>query len=104
MKGREEDEKEKQKKKCEIVASFTSLNASKAEKWNEANYITYLLLQKGDQVKTLQAKVDGYIKKIAKDEMQLKGNQFMAYHLQPMTQVHLHSALDGLEPNTNIPY
>lgn len=90
--------------KFDFVASFSSLNAAKTEKWNEANYITYLLLQRNDQVKTLQAKVDNYIKQVGKDEMKLQGNQFMAYHLQPMTQVHLHSELDGLEPNNNITY
>lgn len=90
--------------KFDFVGSFSSLNASKAEKWNEANYITYLLLQNANQVKTVQAKVDAYIKKINKDEMQLKGSQFMAYHLQPITAVHLHSNLDGLEPNNNITY
>lgn len=90
--------------KFDFIASFTSTNASKAEKWNEANYITYLLLERAEQVKPLQAKVDNYIKSVVKDEMQLKGNQFMAYHLQPITQVHLHSNLDGLEPNSNITY
>ena len=90
--------------KYDFVASFTSLNASKTEKWNEANYITYLLLQKDDQVKTLQSKIDEYIKTVVKDEMQMKGNRFMAYHLQPITDVHLHSNLDGLEPNNNITY
>ena len=90
--------------KFDFVASFTSLNASKTEKWNEANYITYLLLQKPNQVKTVQAKVDDYIKKVVKDEMKLTGRQYMAYNLQPLTKVHLHSNLDGLEPNNNITY
>ncbi len=90
--------------KFDFIASFTSLNASKTEKWSEANYFTYLLLKNNTDVKTVQAKIDGYIKKVTRDEMQLTGNQFMAYHLQPITKVHLHSDLDGLEPNSNITY
>lgn len=90
--------------KFDFVGTFTSLNASKTEKWNEANYITYLLLKNNDQVKTLQAKVVDYMKLVNKNEMQLQGNQFMTYHLEPLTKVHLYSDLDGFEPNNSITY
>lgn len=90
--------------KFDFVGSFSSLNASKEEKWNEANYITYLLLQSENNLPVVQSKVDAYIKKVGKEEMQLQGSQFMAYHLEPLTSVHLHSKLDGFEPNNNILY
>jgi putative ABC transport system permease protein len=90
--------------KFDFVGTFTSLNASKTEKWNEANYITYLLMGDKHQFNGLQSKINNYINQVAKDEMKLPANQFMAYHLEPLTKVHLHSKLDGLEPNNNIIY
>ena len=88
----------------DFVGSFTSLNASKTEKWNEANYITYLLLRSKDQVKALQVKADNYIGALAKKEMKLESNSYSKYSLEPLTGVHLHSDLDGFEPNGNIIY
>ncbi|MFL5774324.1 MAG: ABC transporter permease [Flavisolibacter sp.] len=88
----------------DFVGTFSSLNAAKTEKWSEANYITYLLLGKGVQFKNLQSKIDNYIKQVGKEEMQLQAGQFSRYHLEPLTAVHLHSDLDGFEPNNNITY
>ncbi|HEV7334193.1 MAG TPA: ABC transporter permease [Flavisolibacter sp.] len=88
----------------DFVATFSSLNAAKSEKWNEANYITYLLLKDEKAFPVLQQKINSYIKQVTKDEMQLQGNQYMSYHLEPLTSVHLHSRLDGFEPNSNIVY
>ncbi|WP_121355038.1 ABC transporter permease [Flavisolibacter nicotianae] len=88
----------------DFVGTFSSLGAAKEEKWNEANYVTYLLLQDEKSVPVLQNKIDAYIRNIAKNEMQLTGPQYMAYHLEPLTRVHLHSELDGFEPNNNILY
>jgi putative ABC transport system permease protein len=88
----------------DFVGSFTSLNAAREEKWSEANYLTYLMLRDRNSFPTLQVKVNDYIKKVMKDEMKTEGNQFMAYHLEPLTSVHLHSELDGFEPNNNILY
>ncbi len=88
----------------DFIGSFKTLNASKTEKWSEANYITYLLLRNKDQVKQLGSKVHGYASKVGKEEMDVKGNNYMTFHLEPLTRVHLHSYLDGLEPNNNIIY
>ncbi|MFN2458932.1 MAG: ABC transporter permease, partial [Chitinophagaceae bacterium] len=90
--------------KFDFVATFTSLNAAKEEKWSEANYITYLLLRNSNQFKTIQLKIDAYTKEIGKNEMKLQGNQFMKYYLEPLTRVHLYSELDGFEPNNSITY
>ena len=88
----------------DFVGSFTSLSASKEEKWSEANYVTYLLLRDEKSVAALQGKIDTYIDKVLREEMQLQKGQFTAYHLEPLPEVHLHSALDGFEPNNNIMY
>ncbi|HEY0041519.1 MAG TPA: ABC transporter permease, partial [Flavisolibacter sp.] len=88
----------------DFIGSFKTLNASKTEKWNEANYITYLLLKQEGQLASLQQKVSAYAKKVAKEEMQVEGNNYMTFLLEPFTKVHLHSKLDGLEPNNSIVY
>ena len=88
----------------DFVGTFTSLNASKAEKWNEANYITYLLLKDKNDIKTVQAKIDNYSKTVLKKEMELTGNAYSKFHLEPLTSVHLHSELDGFEPNGSMLY
>ena len=88
----------------DFVGSFTSLNAAKTEKWNEANYITYFLLHNKDQIKTLQAHVDNYSRSVLKKEMGLQGRSYSKYSFEPLTTVHLHSDLDGFEPNGNMLY
>jgi putative ABC transport system permease protein len=88
----------------DFVGSFTSLNASKTEKWNEANYITYLLLKNKENIKTVQSKIDQYSKTVLKKEMELKGNSYSTYRLEPLTSVHLRSDLDGFEPNGSMLY
>jgi putative ABC transport system permease protein len=90
--------------KFDMVGSFSSLNASKTEKWNEANYITYLLLRQKGQIHPLQSKVDAFCRQAQREEMQLEGNQFSSYHLEPLTKVHLYSDLEGFEPNNSIRY
>ena len=88
----------------DFVGAFTSLNASKTEKWNEANYITYLLLKSPDQIKIVQSKIDNYSKTILKKEMELTGNAYSAFHLERLASVHLNSSLDGFEPNGSMLY
>ncbi len=90
--------------KFDFVAPFASLNAAKEEKWNEANYITFLLLNQPENILPLQQKISEYAKEVGRDEMQLQGNNSMTYHLQPLTQVHLYSKLDGFEPNSSVTY
>jgi putative ABC transport system permease protein len=54
----------------DFVGSFTSLNAAKTEKWNEANYITYLLLKQKENIETVQSKINNYSKTVLKKEME----------------------------------
>lgn len=88
----------------DFIGSFSTLNAAKEEKWSEANYITYLLLHNSEAIAPLQAKIAAYMEEVNREELQLEGNNFMTYHLEPLTDVHLHSRLDGFEPNSNITY
>ncbi|HEX8332210.1 MAG TPA: ABC transporter permease [Segetibacter sp.] len=90
--------------KFDFVCSFTSLGASKEEKWWEANYVTYLLLKNKDKINPLQQQVYTYMKDVSKTELEMEGSSYLTYHLEPLTKVHLYSELDGLEPNNNIVY
>ena len=88
----------------DLIGSFTSLNAAIGEEWWSANYITYLLLQHKNAMTELQQHVRDYMKTVSEKELQMTGSSYLTYHLEPLTRVHLHSALDGFEPNNNILY
>jgi putative ABC transport system permease protein len=88
----------------DFVGSFTTLSASKEEKYDEANYLTYLLLAKNASIEKLQPKVTAFAAKAGKEEMKLVANNYMSFHLEPLQSVHLHSDLDGFEPNGNVLY
>jgi putative ABC transport system permease protein len=88
----------------DMVLSFSSLNASKSEIWFSANYITYILLHKADQLAGLQKQVTAFMQKVSKNELKFDKDSYLTYYLEPLPDVHLHSALDGLEPNGNLTY
>jgi putative ABC transport system permease protein len=44
------------------------------------------------------------MQKVSTEELKMKGGQYLTYHLEPLTKVHLYSSMDGLEPNNNIIY
>jgi putative ABC transport system permease protein len=78
--------------------------ARQEEQWWTANFVTYLLLQQPSQIASLQQQITQYMKGVTKDELKMEGNDYLTYHLEPLKKVHLHSSLDGLEPNGNITY
>lgn len=90
----------------DVIVSFASLNAFKTEKWSEANYVTYLLLNKADQIRELDAAIQPFMKKVSKDELQIpESSGYKTFHLEPLQSVHLHSGIEGgLEANGNITY
>ena len=89
----------------DFIASFTSLDDSKTEDWWTANDITYLLLNRADQLPRLQQQVASYMKTASvRKEARVEGNDYLTYHLEPLVKVHLYSSLDGFEPNGNITY
>ncbi len=89
----------------DFVINFHNLSAAKDEIWWTANYVTYLLLQAKDQFSGLQQQIASYMKTDAvRKEARMQGGDYLTYHLDPLTKVHLYSALDGFEPNGNITY
>ncbi|MBI1343812.1 MAG: FtsX-like permease family protein [Terrimonas sp.] len=92
--------------KFDFVTQFLNLgNGVQEETWWTANWITYLLLKDKNSIAALQGQVDAYMKTPAvRQDAELKGNDQLAYHLEPLTSVHLYSSLAGFEPNGNITY
>src|ERR1700681_4632604 len=89
----------------DFIASFSSLDASKTEDWWTANDITYLLLNRANQIPLLKEQVTSYMKNTAvRKEAHVEGNDYLTYHLEPLGKVHLYSSLNGFEPNGNITY
>ncbi|QKZ12835.1 ABC transporter permease [Spirosoma sp. KUDC1026] len=90
--------------KYDMLASFTTLPEAGKEEWWSANYATYLLLRSPDALPSLQAKIPGFMKtQFGPDEM--KGGNYLTYHLEPIRRVHLHSDVEGnFEPNGDLLY
>jgi putative ABC transport system permease protein len=90
--------------KFDAVASFSSLDGdARVIQWWSANYTTYLLLRNPGAIKTLQAKIPGYMKEQA-GETGMTGSNYVTFNLEPLTDVHLRSELPGFEPNADITY
>ena len=89
-----------------FVASFSNLSASKEEIWWTANYVTYLLLARPQDIAPVQKQINAYMAsdKILRETSFNEQESHLTFNLEPLTQVHLHSTLDGLEPNGNLTY
>ncbi|MBO0930848.1 ABC transporter permease [Fibrella aquatilis] len=90
--------------KYDLVASFTTLRASKTEEWWSANYGTYLLLRSPEALAPLQAKIGPFMKSPAA-ATEMTGGDYLTYNLEPIRRVHLQSEVGGLfEPNGDLTY
>jgi putative ABC transport system permease protein len=101
-----EDAPQNSQIKFDFVTQFLNLgNFVKEETWWNANWITYLLLKDKNSISQLQQQVNGYMKSPAvRADAGMQGNDYLAYHLEPLTKVHLYSQLPGFEPNGSITY
>ncbi len=92
--------------KFDFVTQFLNLgNGVNEETWWTANWITYFLTRDEKSIPQLQQQIADYMKTASvKTEAGLQGNDYLTYHLEPLTKVHLHSALAGFEPNGSITY
>jgi putative ABC transport system permease protein len=99
----------------DIFASMSGLGESKEATWMSSNFFTYLVLQKGYDYTLLEAKLPGVVEKymgpqllqamgITLSEFRKKGNN-ISFHLQKLTDIHLHSDFPGdLSPTGDIRY
>jgi putative ABC transport system permease protein len=91
--------------KFDFATQFANLNNVKDETWWTANWITYFLVKDKKGISQLQRQINSYMKTPeVRADAGLEGNDYLAYHLEPLTKVHLYSKLPGFEPNSSITY
>ena len=92
--------------KFDFATQFLNLgNGVKEEQWWTANWVTYFLVRNENDIPLLQQQITDYMKTPAvKAEANLQGNDYLTFHLEPLTKVHLYSSLAGFEPNGSITY
>ena len=88
------------------LSSFAEL--TKSQEWTRNNFISYVVLKKGTSKNEFEKKLKDFTRKYMGgkkfDEWVAKGN-YWRYYLQPITDIHLNSDLNGeLEPNGNGTY
>ncbi|MDO5970847.1 ABC transporter permease [Flavivirga aquimarina] len=92
--------------KFDFVTQFLNLgNKVKREQWWSANWITYFLLNTGDDITQFEQQINTYMQTDAiRSQAGLEGESYLNYHMQPLLDVHLKSDLAGFEPNGNMTY
>ncbi len=92
--------------KFDFVTQFFNWGKNAREEiWWSANWITYLMLHDKNNIQQLQQQITDYMKTPAtRADAALQGNDYLTYHLEPLTKVHLYSSLSAFEPNGNITY
>ena len=85
-----------------LLLSYASLRNANRPNWGLEIYATYFLLHPNTNIEILEKNIAAYMKN--QKDLDLAGNDYLIFHLEPMTKVHLYSSLDGLEPNGNITY
>lgn len=89
----------------DYVIAYNNLSAAATEQWWTANNITYLLLRDKEDIVKVQQKITAYMKTgEVREEYGAEGNDYLTYNLEPLTDVHLRSTLEGFEPNGSITY
>jgi putative ABC transport system permease protein len=87
-----------------VTQFFNWSDRVKTEKWDEGNWVTYLLLNDEKDISPLQKQITNYTSSSElKNEFGF-GNSYFTFHLEPLTKVHLYSSLAGFEPNGSITY
>jgi len=99
-----EDAPQNSQIKFDFVTQFSNIgNGVKDEQWWTANWITYFLLHDQKDIAPLQKQISSYMQTPeVRKEARLEGNDYLTYHLEPLTRVHLYSSLPGFEPNGSI--
>ncbi len=92
--------------KFDFVTRFLNLGSNvQEEQWWTANWVTYFLLKDAKQVPGFERQVNDYMNTAeVRSEARLDGKDFLNYHFEPLTSVHLRSPLAGFEPNGSMTY
>ncbi len=86
----------------DFVASFASLRNANEPNWGVEIYATYFLLRPNTDINTFEKNIAAYMRN--QKDLDQASNDYLLFHLEPITRMHLYSSLDGLEPNGNITY
>jgi len=85
----------------DMVVNFDNLGQS--DEWWSANWITYLLLRQPNSFAPLEKQLNTYMQTPAiRTETGVSGSDYLAFHLEPLSRIHLYSKLDGFTPNGSI--
>jgi len=81
--------------KYNLIGSFSSISAAKAENhtWGSANYYTYFLLNEGADLADLENKFAKLVTEQIGDQLRNSGS-WIDYKLQPLTDIHLNNELN----------
>lgn len=92
--------------KFDFVTQFLNIgNNVKDEQWWTANWMTYLLLKKGQDPVALERKVNNYMdSESVREQTGLQDPSYLHFNLQPLLDVHLKSDLAGFEPNGSLTF
>ena len=102
-----EDVPQNSQLKFDFVTQFLNLgNSVKDEIYWNANWITYFLLRDKNSIPLLQQQISEYMRTPqVRSEVRIQNkDDYLTFHLEPLTSVHLYSSLAGFEPNGNIKY
>ena len=88
--------------KFNFLASYASLPNANEPSWNVEIYTTYFLLHNPQAGPDLEIKIAPFMR-VQKD-VDMPGNDYLTFRLEPLTRVHLYSSLSGPEPNSDITY
>lgn len=69
-------------------------NREQMEMWFNIQYYTYLLLDKNSDIKQFEQKLPAFVEKHFGEALKQSGGKLELF-LQPLTDIHLHSKLDG---------
>lgn len=90
----------------DFILPFDNVAEPGQEDWWTANYATYLMVEKPEQLSQLQSQITAFMKtpQVRKEANLVNEAEFLTYHLEPLYNVHLHSTLPGYVPNGNLTY
>jgi putative ABC transport system permease protein len=86
-----------------FIASFSTLDASKARIWWSANYQTFVVLRDGADVAAIQEKMNALVNEAVKDEVTSAGD-YVRYNMVPLSDIYLRSDTQEPEIVGNIQY
>jgi putative ABC transport system permease protein len=85
----------------DMVVNFDNLGRN--DEWWSANWITYLLLRNPNSFPLLEKQINAYMQTpVVRAETGVTGSDYLAFHLEPLSRIHLYSNLDGFTPNGSI--